>query len=187
MEVTLIDNSEYVINLKQLTPLEYEQVKYNDDVKASCNLCKKEDAVCRLYNNPYCLQDAYAVLEQVGYPCCAVIGTKIDLFTKKRGVHTCGKPTKFKIYDKYFCKEHSRIENSLIKKNVTSTCSICLNTCNDEFGIELLCSHTYHLSCLYTWVEKSPNCPLCRNLITMHTGLIPAHCYKSKLRISITF
>ncbi|KAK8567378.1 hypothetical protein V6N13_105349 [Hibiscus sabdariffa] len=39
-------------------------------------------------------------------------------------------------------------------------------TCLDEYDPEnprivLQCSHSYHLGCIYEWMERSANCPIC--------------------------
>lgn len=55
--------------------------------------------------------------------------------------------------------EKKKLENE-------SECSICLNKIDkDEDIYNISCNHTFHASCLYTWMEHSkddPTCPLCR-------------------------
>ena len=41
-----------------------------------------------------------------------------------------------------------------------STCSICLQECEDE--TRLPCGHTFHAECLVPWLWKSSSCPNCR-------------------------
>lgn len=47
-----------------------------------------------------------------------------------------------------------------------SECSICLNNINENEDIyDIPCKHTFHTSCLYTWMEhkgENSTCPLCR-------------------------
>ncbi|XVF03156.1 hypothetical protein REPUB_Repub04eG0236600 [Reevesia pubescens] len=43
-------------------------------------------------------------------------------------------------------------------------------TCLEEYipenpKIDLQCSHSYHLSCIYEWMERSENCPICGNMM----------------------
>ncbi|XWS34218.1 hypothetical protein CRYUN_Cryun21dG0021600 [Craigia yunnanensis] len=43
-------------------------------------------------------------------------------------------------------------------------------TCLEEYipenpKIVLQCSHSYHLSCIYEWMERSENCPICDKVI----------------------
>lgn len=41
-------------------------------------------------------------------------------------------------------------------------CPICLEEYNPENPkIETKCSHHFHLSCIYEWMEKSESCPIC--------------------------
>lgn len=43
------------------------------------------------------------------------------------------------------------------------TCSICLyGYKQDEKLVKLNCSHIYHKECIFGWLKKSRNCPLCR-------------------------
>ncbi|XP_059446840.1 probable E3 ubiquitin-protein ligase RHB1A [Corylus avellana] len=44
-------------------------------------------------------------------------------------------------------------------------------TCLEEYTPEnpkiiTHCSHSYHLSCIYEWMERSPKCPLCCRVLT---------------------
>ena len=55
------------------------------------------------------------------------------------------------------------------------TCSICLKPINYPGNPITKCNHTFHLNCLYAWVQeqyKSDNtisCPMCRTDITAET------------------
>ena len=44
------------------------------------------------------------------------------------------------------------------------TCSICLESLNDEqtFSLEA-CGHTFHTKCIINWFRNSKSCPCCRN------------------------
>ncbi|XP_022775754.1 E3 ubiquitin-protein ligase At3g02290-like [Durio zibethinus] len=53
-------------------------------------------------------------------------------------------------------------------------------TCLEEYipenpRIVLQCSHSYHLSCIYEWMERSENCPICGKVIQFlySSALIP--------------
>lgn len=45
-------------------------------------------------------------------------------------------------------------------------CPICLELYNygDEISF-INCNHKFHTKCLYDWVKKKSNCPLCRDEI----------------------
>ena len=46
-------------------------------------------------------------------------------------------------------------------------CSICYESVNKTTGhCTLACEHTFHISCLTKWTEKTPTCPLCRHSMT---------------------
>ena len=43
-------------------------------------------------------------------------------------------------------------------------CSICLEPYNvGETLTQLNCNHIYHLQCISDWLQRKPNCPLCRS------------------------
>lgn len=45
-------------------------------------------------------------------------------------------------------------------------CSICLDDVNQGLIGELSCKHSFHYSCINTWLRTSASCPICRkNLI----------------------
>ena len=47
--------------------------------------------------------------------------------------------------------------------NDENCCSICMDTYNDtDFVCQLTCDHTFHISCIGQWLERSFTCPLCR-------------------------
>lgn len=46
------------------------------------------------------------------------------------------------------------------------TCSICLNTCNQNCHTLLSCRHVFHYGCIRKYVQKcGRSCPLCRDKI----------------------
>ncbi|KAJ0704794.1 putative transcription factor C2H2 family [Helianthus annuus] len=47
-----------------------------------------------------------------------------------------------------------------------SSCSICLADYKPEDVVRLLpaCGHLYHVSCIDTWLNAHPTCPVCRNM-----------------------
>ena len=63
-------------------------------------------------------------------------------------------------------KNFTVIEPPKKKAQNESECSICLNSIKKGEEIyDIACKHTFHTSCLYTWMEHrnhDPTCPLCR-------------------------
>ncbi len=49
----------------------------------------------------------------------------------------------------------------LKKKAVVEPCSICFDDCSGK-TCTLECGHKFHTKCIFTWFEKTNNCPLCR-------------------------
>ena len=47
-------------------------------------------------------------------------------------------------------------------------CSICFEPLNSRYynNTTTSCSHTFHSTCINTWVTYSNTCPICRSLIT---------------------
>ncbi|GAB2280167.1 hypothetical protein Dimus_014804 [Dionaea muscipula] len=46
------------------------------------------------------------------------------------------------------------------------TCATCLEGYSpDNPKILTRCSHHYHLSCIYEWLERSPTCPICSTVM----------------------
>lgn len=43
-------------------------------------------------------------------------------------------------------------------------CSICFEICDDSVSpcCQLECKHKFHTSCIFKWMSKNNNCPLCR-------------------------
>src|SRR3989344_4608338 len=47
-------------------------------------------------------------------------------------------------------------------------CAICIENFNDEeIIIKTDCSHFFHEKCIYSWYEKSRDCPICRRSISL--------------------
>ena len=47
--------------------------------------------------------------------------------------------------------------------NICEECSICLEPIeNEKYTTTLKCNHRYHKLCLNMWLNRKPNCPLCR-------------------------
>ena len=44
-------------------------------------------------------------------------------------------------------------------------CSICLRALRRSTA-QLLCSHSFHRTCLFKWLSKSNTCPMCREIVT---------------------
>ncbi|KAE8732901.1 putative leucine-rich repeat receptor-like serine/threonine-protein kinase [Hibiscus syriacus] len=50
-------------------------------------------------------------------------------------------------------------------------------TCLEEYDPEnpqivLRCSHGYHLGCIYEWMERSANCPICDKFYCLPSSLV---------------
>lgn len=43
------------------------------------------------------------------------------------------------------------------------SCAICLCKIDNEHKLD--CGHTFHEHCIQKWINTSPSCPICRNLI----------------------
>lgn len=46
-------------------------------------------------------------------------------------------------------------------------CSICLDKL-DKNKITISCGHTFHYSCIHTWLIKNNRCPLCRKFVKIN-------------------
>ena len=46
----------------------------------------------------------------------------------------------------------------------TDSCPICLEPLQE--GKRLICGHTFHEKCIYTWLEKKMECAICRRPIS---------------------
>ena len=62
-------------------------------------------------------------------------------------------------------------------------CSICLQLISPKEASTLDCGHKFHTSCLEKWVERSSNCPLCRQTIEAKNDFPDA--INNALRLSI--
>jgi len=53
------------------------------------------------------------------------------------------------------------------KSKQEENCAVCLDEFEDNDRIRTLplCSHTFHLVCIDTWLSKQPNCPICRSCL----------------------
>lgn len=48
-------------------------------------------------------------------------------------------------------------------RDSVNTCSICLEKATDgSEAARLPCSHTFHRNCIRRWLDRQPDCPLCR-------------------------
>nr|AAF02127.1 unknown protein [Arabidopsis thaliana] len=53
-------------------------------------------------------------------------------------------------------------ENMYILSEDEDVCPTCLEEYTSENPkIVTKCSHHFHLSCIYEWMERSENCPVC--------------------------
>ncbi|EYU42111.1 hypothetical protein ABFS82_05G003500 [Erythranthe guttata] len=59
-----------------------------------------------------------------------------------------------------------KVELSFPSLREVEECPTCLEEYTEENPkIIAKCSHHYHLSCIYEWMERSHNCPVCRELM----------------------
>ncbi|KAK8567379.1 hypothetical protein V6N13_105350 [Hibiscus sabdariffa] len=61
---------------------------------------------------------------------------------------------------------YEKLEAKVVCANGSSEDEDVCPTCLEEYDPEnpqivLRCSHGYHLSCIYEWMERSENCPIC--------------------------
>ena len=55
------------------------------------------------------------------------------------------------------------LEKVKVEGNFTVQCVICLEEISDGLKASRMpCSHVYHQDCIFSWLEKSNLCPLCR-------------------------
>ncbi len=46
--------------------------------------------------------------------------------------------------------------------NSGKDCSICLMPTSEHSGITLCCKQSYHIGCIYTWLQINKTCTICR-------------------------
>lgn len=53
-------------------------------------------------------------------------------------------------------------------------CAVCLAEFQDNEKLRMIpnCAHVFHIDCIDVWLQNNPNCPLCRNSISIS---IPSH------------
>nr|GEW16944.1 RING-H2 finger protein ATL16 [Tanacetum cinerariifolium] len=53
-------------------------------------------------------------------------------------------------------------------------CAVCLAEFQDNEKLRMIpnCAHVFHIDCIDIWLQNNPNCPLCRNSISIS---IPSH------------
>lgn len=54
------------------------------------------------------------------------------------------------------------------QKESPRECAVCLIEFKEDDYVRTLplCSHTFHLQCIDTWLRSHPNCPLCRSCLS---------------------
>jgi len=56
-----------------------------------------------------------------------------------------------------------KVSGNDLEKNESSECSICLDALVlGEQALRIPCGHLYHEDCIYDWLKKSNECPVCR-------------------------
>ena len=51
----------------------------------------------------------------------------------------------------------------MFQSKCMGTCSVCLETLEPGFMIELPCKHFFHTLCIKQWFEVAYTCPVCRS------------------------
>ncbi|KAK4257092.1 hypothetical protein QN277_006725 [Acacia crassicarpa] len=73
------------------------------------------------------------------------------------------------------CFEYEETEKKggVSSSRVTVDCAVCLESFKDGDVCRLLpnCSHSFHVSCIDSWILKTPICPICRTWV--HSPIIP--------------
>ena len=75
-----------------------------------------------------------------------------------------------KFTHKYKNQHNSSYDQELAKMHENSkNCSICmLDYQNEDLCIDLPgCKHPHHFQCIKAWLEKKPNCPICRSNVRL--------------------
>ena len=59
---------------------------------------------------------------------------------------------------------NSPLSNTTLEQNPNEEpCIICLEDTSDEFAVVRLgCSHVFHDTCLFAWLNTNPKCPICK-------------------------
>ena len=80
--------------------------------------------------------------------------------------HTCGALTKKDTkcvrkvpFEDCKCYQHC-------DKDAITQCTICLDDITPEQKIKLKCHHAFHEKCIFNWLKKKRECPLCRQKIS---------------------
>ena len=50
----------------------------------------------------------------------------------------------------------------VVDATAVPVCSVCLDQFGDKACCKLACGHNFHTKCIFTWVQKNNNCPMCR-------------------------
>ncbi|KAK9065145.1 hypothetical protein SSX86_016528 [Deinandra increscens subsp. villosa] len=54
-------------------------------------------------------------------------------------------------------------------------CAVCLGEFEDDEKLRIIpkCAHVFHIDCIDVWLQNNPNCPLCRNSISISMNIDP--------------
>ncbi|XP_028778314.1 RING-H2 finger protein ATL56-like [Neltuma alba] len=73
------------------------------------------------------------------------------------------------------CFEYKEAEKGkgVSSSTVSVDCAVCLESFKDGDICRFLpnCSHSFHVSCIDSWILKTPICPICRTWL--HSPLVP--------------
>jgi len=59
-------------------------------------------------------------------------------------------------------KDKPKTKLPLPEPNKEDTCSICITKCDVGVCIATICKHSFHKSCLKSWIQVNNECPNCR-------------------------
>ena len=65
-----------------------------------------------------------------------------------------------------------RVNRNVVVSQEQPECTICLDKIKNTDKKVLSCNHVFHKNCVDTWLQETPNCPLCRRSQRASTPVI---------------
>lgn len=65
-----------------------------------------------------------------------------------------------------------RVNRNIVMSQEEPECTICLDKIKNTDKKVLSCNHIFHKNCVDTWLQETPNCPLCRRRQTSSMPVI---------------
>ncbi|KAI3717627.1 hypothetical protein L1987_69364 [Smallanthus sonchifolius] len=61
------------------------------------------------------------------------------------------------------------------KHSDNNECAVCLTEFQHDEKLRIIpnCAHVFHIDCIDVWLQNNPNCPLCRNSISIPQIPVP--------------